>query len=254
MAAARGQRAAQEAAQRAAAAARLAHAAPRQRVALGEVVDVPEPECWDRLDSPAQVSVCAPGCRDCADTEEQFHAIRAESVVQRRRFDEPERYPYAAGKHTLHRTGCREIKESVGKMMEATAALRAGLYGPAQAAAAAVLDPVVNVHMLEFLAYTGRTSKRDTRRHFRPSKGAGWGDATFAEVGLFLVGAGISTVFEWWSRGNGPESFNRNGSAHHADDGSYSPAHAVRAVLIAHAALRWLDDAKAAEQEDEDAA
>jgi hypothetical protein len=69
---------------------------------------------WDRVDGVAQVSVCASGCRDCAEAKQQFDAIRAESVVQRRRFDEPDRYPYAAGKHTLHHIACREVEQSVG--------------------------------------------------------------------------------------------------------------------------------------------
>ncbi|MEV7684487.1 hypothetical protein [Streptomyces bungoensis] len=134
-------------------------------------------------------------------------------------------------------------------LMEATAAIRAGLYRPAQAAAAAVLDPVVNIHMLAVLAYTGQTSKRDTRKHFSPIEVSSWDEATVEDMGLVLVGAGIKTAFGWWSRGKGPRSFNRNGSAHHADDGAYSPAHAVRAALIAHATLRWLDDAVAAERD-----
>ncbi|MEW2157144.1 hypothetical protein AB0950_17910 [Streptomyces sp. NPDC007189] len=53
------------------AAVRLAQAAPRQRAEPSEVVDVPE--CWDRLDGAAQVSVCAPGCRVCVQAEERYH-------------------------------------------------------------------------------------------------------------------------------------------------------------------------------------
>ncbi|MEU5193604.1 hypothetical protein AB0G86_06005 [Streptomyces scabiei] len=60
------------------------------------------------------MSRCVPGCRGCAEAEEQFFAIRAASVAQRRRFDEPDRYPYAAGKHTLHRISCREVEQAVG--------------------------------------------------------------------------------------------------------------------------------------------
>ncbi|MFI1701464.1 hypothetical protein ACH419_36665 [Streptomyces bobili] len=71
---------------------------------------------WERLDDVAQVSVCGVGCRLCAEAREQFDAIRAESVEQRRRFDEPDRYPYAAGKHALHQATCREIEQSVGRV------------------------------------------------------------------------------------------------------------------------------------------
>ncbi|WP_219807480.1 hypothetical protein, partial [Streptomyces sp. SM14] len=56
---------------------------------------------------------CAAGCRVCAKARGRFDAIRAESLNERQRFDEPGRYPYAAGKHALHRATCREAK-SVG--------------------------------------------------------------------------------------------------------------------------------------------
>lgn len=114
----RRQRAAGEAARRAAAAVRLAQPPqPRHFEPRDAVVEFPVqsgPVAWGRADGVARVSVCAAGCRVCADAAEQFHTIRAQSLVQRRRFDEPERYPYAAGKHTLHRSVCREIEQSVG--------------------------------------------------------------------------------------------------------------------------------------------
>jgi hypothetical protein len=147
-----------------------------------------------------------------------------------------------------------EHQDLKSMLLEAVAALRAGLYRPAQAAACAAFDTVVNVHMLNFLAYTGQRSKDKTRKHFRPVDVEDWEELTFAELELVLVGAGISTAFQYWQAGNGPASFNRNGTIHHTDDGAYSPAHAVRAVLIAQATLRWLDVAMSAEEEDEDAA
>ncbi|MEV8550658.1 hypothetical protein AB0L04_12625 [Streptomyces glaucescens] len=58
--------------------------------------------------------MCAPGCRVCAEAREEFTALRAASLLQRRRLDEPDRYPYAAGKHTLHRSACRQIKQGIG--------------------------------------------------------------------------------------------------------------------------------------------
>ncbi|MDT0387844.1 hypothetical protein [Streptomyces dubilierae] len=139
-------------------------------------------------------------------------------------------------------------------MLEAVAALRAGLHRPAQAAACAAFDTVVNVHMLNFLAYTGQRSKDRTRKHFRPVDIEDWEELSLAELELVLVGAGISTAFQYWQAGNGPASFNRNGTIHHTDDGAYSPGHAVRALLIAQATLRWLDVAMSAEEEDEDTA
>ncbi|WP_225636742.1 hypothetical protein [Streptomyces solaniscabiei] len=50
----------------------------------------------------------------CTEARGRFDTLRAESLEQRRRFDEPSQYPYAAGKHTLHRTACREV--SVGSV------------------------------------------------------------------------------------------------------------------------------------------
>ncbi|MEU5282353.1 hypothetical protein AB0G87_38960 [Streptomyces asoensis] len=139
-------------------------------------------------------------------------------------------------------------------LMEATAAIRQGLYGPAQAAAAAVVDVVVNVHMLSYLEYSGGQSKNQTRSHFQPIKLDEWEDATLPDVELVLVGAGFATIFERWGDGLGRTAFNRNGTAHAAGGHAYSPAHAIRSVLIAHAALRWIDGAIAGEQLLDDAA
>ncbi|MBQ0997454.1 hypothetical protein [Streptomyces sp. RK62] len=138
-------------------------------------------------------------------------------------------------------------------LLEATAAIRHGLYGPAQAAAAAV-DVVVNVHMMRYLECSGRESRNQTRSHFHPIKLDEWEDATLPDVELVLVGAGIATIFERWGDGYGSTSFNRNGTAHAAGGHAYSPAHAIRAALIAHAALRWIDEAIVHEQPLDDAA
>ncbi|MFD8913163.1 hypothetical protein [Streptomyces sp. NPDC059575] len=73
-------------------------------------------------------------------------------------------------------------------------------------------------------------------------------DAVLYEAELVLVGGGLLTAFKTWNRGRGPASFNRNGSIHQVDDGAYSPAHAVRAILLAQSLLRWLDAAVADEQ------
>jgi len=139
-------------------------------------------------------------------------------------------------------------------LQEAAGALRARLYSPAQAAACLAFDTIMNVHMLNFLAYSGKKNRDQTRSHFRPVDVDDWDELSFAELELVLVGAGIATAFEHWHAGSGPASFNRHGSVHHVDDGSYSPAHAVRALLIAQATLRWLDAAVAQESQGEDAA
>lgn len=116
--ASRRQRVAGEATRRATAALRRAQVPPSRRTepesAANGLPAPAGPVDWERLDGVAQVSVCAAGCRVCAEARERFDAIRAESLEQRRRFDEPDRYPYAAGKHTLHRATCHEIEQSVG--------------------------------------------------------------------------------------------------------------------------------------------
>ncbi|MFE2624190.1 hypothetical protein ACFXKH_29405 [Streptomyces caelestis] len=109
-----------EAARQAAAALRRAQVPPSrrsepERTAAGLVAPAGSVD-WERLDGVAQVSVCAAGCWVCAEARDRFDAIRAESVEQRRRFDEPDRYPYAVGKHTLHQATCRGIEQSVGRV------------------------------------------------------------------------------------------------------------------------------------------
>ncbi|MGW4227661.1 hypothetical protein ACWEG1_29875 [Streptomyces bauhiniae] len=125
---------------------------------------------------------------------------------------------------------------------DSVSALRAGLYGPAQAAATTALDTLLYVHVLRYLQHDPENGKADTRNHFRALDVEGWDDATLADVELVLVGAGLLTAFRSWKRGRMRPSFNRNGSIHQADDGAYSPAHAVRAVLMVQALLRWLDN------------
>ena len=112
------QRAQGEAVRRAAAAARLAHTAPAQRRAPAAVAERPMPAQRARryTSGGVRVSHCPSGCPVCAEAQERFNAIRAHSLVQRRRYDEPDRYPYAAGKRTLHRVGCREVAPLVGQI------------------------------------------------------------------------------------------------------------------------------------------
>ncbi|MFK4107351.1 hypothetical protein [Streptomyces sp. NPDC002176] len=112
-----------------------------------------------------------------------------------------------------------------------------------------MLDTVLYHHVLEELDYPDSEKKLATRQHFMPITVDEWEDAVLYEAALVLVGGGLMTAFRTWNRGRGPASFNRNGSVHHADDGPYSPAHAVRAVLLAHALLRWLDAAVSDGQE-----
>ncbi|MEU8473433.1 hypothetical protein AB0F30_37200 [Streptomyces sp. NPDC029006] len=118
--ASRQQRVTGEAARRAAAVLRLAQVPSSRRAEpepAGAGFPAPAgPVGWERLEGPAEVSVCAAGCPVCAEAGERFTAIRAQSVEQRRRFDQPDRYPYAAGKHTLHQATCREITQSVGQV------------------------------------------------------------------------------------------------------------------------------------------
>lgn len=115
-------RVAGEAARRAEAARRLAQVPPSRRAEQARAEPVEEERLGGAVEVPgcgagcrvcAEASACAAGCRICAEAKGRFDAIHAESLEQRRRFDEPGRYPYAAGKHALHRATCREAK-SVG--------------------------------------------------------------------------------------------------------------------------------------------
>ncbi|EFE65036.1 predicted protein [Streptomyces viridosporus ATCC 14672] len=115
------QRAAREADRRAAAAVRLAgarlprsHRHSRSHDAAVELSQPARAVGGGPAGDGVALSVCASGCQVCAEASERFAAVRAASLVQRRRLDEPDRYPYAAGKHTLHRSSCRQIQQRVG--------------------------------------------------------------------------------------------------------------------------------------------
>ncbi|MFI2645288.1 hypothetical protein [Streptomyces sp. NPDC018610] len=116
------QRVAREAARRAAAAVRLATAVPPRprRQPPGAVAEVPAParaadDIAARVPSPA-VAVCAPECRVCAEAAGGYGALRAESLAQRRRFEESGHRAYAAEKQTLHRGDCKKVEQSIARV------------------------------------------------------------------------------------------------------------------------------------------
>lgn len=133
-----------------------------------------------------------------------------------------------------------EHQELRAMLLDATKALRAGIYYGAQATACNALDTIINVRTLAHLKDTVGDNASEIRNYFRREN---WRDVYMSDLDLVMAGCGLATVFRYWKKGKGRLSFNRHGSVHHVDDGSYSPAHAVRALLIAHAMLRWLDAA-----------
>lgn len=58
----------------------------------------------------------AAGCKVCDAAREEFDAIAAKTLVQRKRLQDPATYPYAGGKHTLHSSACRQTQESIGEI------------------------------------------------------------------------------------------------------------------------------------------
>jgi hypothetical protein len=58
---------------------------------------------------------CPLGCPVCAAARAEFDAIAAKSFLHKVRLSDPNRYPYAAGKSTLHRSGCPRVARYVGR-------------------------------------------------------------------------------------------------------------------------------------------
>lgn len=59
-------------------------------------------------------SDCPAGCTVCAGAKAEFDALAEKSKMHKKRLLEPEAHPYAAGKHTLHRSLCARVKEHLG--------------------------------------------------------------------------------------------------------------------------------------------
>ncbi|MFC7221004.1 hypothetical protein ACFQLX_23015 [Streptomyces polyrhachis] len=146
------QRAAGEAARRAAAAVRLAEGRPprpRQYAAAATATLEAQAPAQVQLPAPARevrapeaapapapaaglsaLSTCAAGCPLCAGSAEEFHALRAASLAQRERLGDAARYPYAAAKTALHRRDCREVRQAVEAVEgDDSPALRGALTG-----------------------------------------------------------------------------------------------------------------------------
>lgn len=58
---------------------------------------------------------CPHGCPVCAGARAEFDAIAVESFMYKVRLADPDRYPYAAGKTTLHRSNCPRVARYVGR-------------------------------------------------------------------------------------------------------------------------------------------
>lgn len=58
---------------------------------------------------------CPHACPVCADARAEFDAIATESFMHKVRLADPDRYPYAAGKNTLHRSDCPRVARYVGR-------------------------------------------------------------------------------------------------------------------------------------------
>ncbi|WP_143172562.1 hypothetical protein [Actinacidiphila paucisporea] len=57
---------------------------------------------------------CPHNCPVCIGARPEFDAIAAESYMHKVRHSDPDRYPYAAGKTTLHRSYCPRVARYVG--------------------------------------------------------------------------------------------------------------------------------------------
>ena len=58
---------------------------------------------------------CPHGCPVCTGARAEFDAIAVESFVHKVRLTDPDRYPYAVGKSTLHRSSCPRVIRYVGR-------------------------------------------------------------------------------------------------------------------------------------------
>lgn len=58
---------------------------------------------------------CPHTCPVCAGARAEFDAIAIESFAHKVRLSDPDRYPYAAGKNTLHRSHCPKVVRFVGR-------------------------------------------------------------------------------------------------------------------------------------------
>ncbi|WP_327287692.1 hypothetical protein [Streptomyces sp. NBC_01198] len=76
----------------------------------------PERPGDDRYAQDAVGEGCPHGCPVCADARAEFDAIAAESFTHKVRLSDPEHYPYAAGRHTLHLSNCPKVARFVGRV------------------------------------------------------------------------------------------------------------------------------------------
>lgn len=133
-----------------------------------------------------------------------------------------------------------------GALEEACEVGRAGAYIALQATATNVLDYVMNGWVLPYLQKNGEIpensteKKMESRRYFKACSVNDLEEADVGEVRLLLIGGGVVTAFDTWKEERGGlRSYSRNGSVHYIASASH-PAHALRALLLAQALLRWI--------------
>ncbi|MEE4543330.1 hypothetical protein V2S66_15295 [Streptomyces sp. V4-01] len=83
---------------------------------LLDVLDACALRLWtdDDPDGAAAAYDCTDDCPVCQDARAEFDAIAAASYTHKVRLADPEQYPYAAEKSTLHRSGCPRVARFVG--------------------------------------------------------------------------------------------------------------------------------------------
>ncbi|MBB4934388.1 hypothetical protein F4561_005208 [Lipingzhangella halophila] len=114
-----------------------------------------------------------------------------------------------------------------------------------QALATNVFDSVMNRMITEHLGM----GKREARQHFKQCDVADLDDAELGQLRLLLIGGGVETAFRQEpDDGSVWPSYNRNESSHRIAEVS-KPAHAVRALLLAQALVRWFSVQLQAEEE-----
>lgn len=132
---------------------------------------------------------------------------------------------------------------------------RQELYVALQATATNVLDHVMNEWILPYLQGIGQVTtnpnaeKQESRKYFKACSVDDLEEADLGEVRLLLIGGGVVTAFKRWNEEEGGlPGYSRNGSVHHIVSAS-RPEHALRALLLAQALLRWIAVQEALEEE-----
>ncbi|MBB4931372.1 hypothetical protein F4561_002192 [Lipingzhangella halophila] len=137
--------------------------------------------------------------------------------------------------------GLREVLE------EACVVGRQPAYVALQATATNAADTVMGW----ITSYLGNKWRSQTQKYFQCDV-ENLEDARLGELRLYLIGGGTQTAFNKWDEDKGGlPGYSRHGSAHHMVSAS-KPAHALRALLLTQALLRWINSELEADDEDAD--